>query len=125
MSKKNVLVLLLVGCFSIFVLTGCGEEGANTTPVDDSPYEDGYEVEDELNSAYEGYIPDIMMQEPEELYHIVLEGETILTIAEMYDLDPGFLIEFNGLSAEMDVVPGLLLTLPPGTEQISMPEVTD
>ena len=27
MSKKNVLVLLIIGCFSIFILTGCGEEG--------------------------------------------------------------------------------------------------
>lgn len=113
MSKKNVLVLLIIGCFSIFALTGCGEENIHT-PAADYPYENEY------NPAYEGYIPDIMMQEPEELYHIVLESETILTIAKMYDLDVEFLMEFNGLDSEMDVVPGLLLILPPGTVMITM-----
>jgi len=115
MSKKNILLLLLVGSISVFTLTGCGDE-FDYTPNDVANSAD----EADYNPAYEGYIPDIMMQEPEDLYHIVLAGETVISIAEIYGLDAGFLLEFNGLASEMDVVPGLLLLLPPGTELITL-----
>ena len=114
MLKKSAL-LLAVGCFSIFALTGCGEENAYT-PADDYPYEEEY------NPAYEGYIPDITMQQPNEYYHIVAADETLVSIAEMYGLDPDFLIEFNGLDSEMDIFLGLLLMLPEGTVIIETSE---
>ncbi len=59
--------------------------------------------------------------EVEYIEYTVKEGDWLFMIAETFGVDPQAIVDLNGLASDSDVLPGMVLKIPPSTGETAAP----